>query len=73
MEIKQNKMDWIPVSERLPECVDGQTWSEDVLVFNHASTVGYYDKSEDKWYSNWAEDYELTGVTHWMEIPVLKK
>ena len=63
---------WIPVSEHLPLCtICGGCYSEDVLIFNHncAATVGYYDKILDKWLSNWDEDIEIKGVTHWMPIP----
>ena len=62
---------WIPVSEYLPPCCIGGDCSRDVfvLVLNHASTVGYYDKSKNKWFSNWEEDAEIKGITHWMPIP----
>ena len=63
---------WIPVSEHLPLCIICGCYSEDVLIFNHnyAATVGYYDKILNKWlFSNWDEDIEIMGVTHWMPIP----
>lgn len=60
---------WIPVSEYLPPCTIGGYCSEDVFVLNHASTVGYYDESRNKWFSNWEEDIEIEGITHWMPIP----
>ena len=71
-EWKRNNL-WIPVSEYLPPCVIGGYCSMDVFVLNHAASAGYYDKSRNKWFSNWDEGVEIEGITHWMPIPEMKK
>lgn len=65
--------EWIPVSKRLPEFVDGYTFSEDVLVTDGFDIkIGEYCKtslvepSDKKWHVYGEEKFD---VVEWMPLP----
>ena len=67
MTLKERKMEWISVKDRLPDIdKDGEL----VLYyeFNNEIGVGYLE--DDKWY-NYDSGWELdkSVVTHWMPLP----
>ena len=61
---------WIKVSEALPKLINGETYSENVLLGivddDEYTVVGNYDK-DGNFYAN--SPIPLIGVTHWMPIP----
>lgn len=61
---------WIKVSEALPKLINGETYSENVLLGivddGEHTGVGNYDK-DGNFYAN--SSIPLVGVTHWMPIP----
>lgn len=66
--------DWIRVSDRLPENIDGRADSDWVLVYIQEEDVPdvpnigimYYHHARKVWYD--VADNYFTSVTHWMPI-----
>jgi hypothetical protein len=66
--------DWIKVEDRLPEAIDGYTFSEMVLVAWFGSTsasVAEYNHKTQRWLNR--DDKIVVGVTHWMPIELPKE
>ena len=61
---------WIKASESLPQLIDGETYSKNILLGivddGEHTGVGYYSK-DGNFYAN--SPIPLVGVTHWMPIP----
>ena len=81
--IAENKGEWIPITERLPEndghylvtWVDGNYQTVDIIGFaNHLCEIDEIDFG-NKTYSGWYEynpeygHYEWNGVVAWMPLP----
>lgn len=61
--------DWIKVSDRLPEAIDGYAFSEIVLVAwlgGECAAVAEYNHNTQRWLSR--DNKIVVGVTHWMPI-----
>ena len=66
--------DWIKVEDRLPEAIDGYTFSEMVLVAWYRGTsasVAEYNHKTQRWLNR--DDKIVVGVTHWMPIELPKE
>jgi hypothetical protein len=60
---------WIKVSDRLPEAIDGYTFSEMVLVAwfgGECAAVAEYCHNTKRWLNR--DNKIVVGVTHWMPI-----
>lgn len=66
--------DWIKVTDRLPDAVDGYDFSEMVLVAwfgGSSAAVAEYNHRTQRWLNR--DDKIVVGVTHWMPIVLPKE
>lgn len=64
-------MNWISISERLPEQMPGNLSSDWLLISDGLSvTIGYYSFKYREWREQFDDGYEKTVlVSHWMPLP----
>jgi hypothetical protein len=61
---KQNE--WIPVTDSLPE---KNRCSVLIALSWEQTDIGWYDKDDKCWQSEFVNSYEDGEVTHWMPLP----
>ena len=62
--------EWIPATERLP----GKNRNAVLIALRWDDTdIGWYDKDDKCWQSEFVNSYDDGDVTHWMPLPKRRK
>lgn len=69
---REEGMQWIPANEKLPDATY-KFISHGVLAIAPNLPTGIVTAHYDYSYNHWTHRGDVIGVTHWMEIPALKK
>ena len=62
---------WISVDKKLPDVVDGELTSEDLLLYaswKKVITIGYYDTYFNNFYDYSTREYNY-GISHYTDLP----
>ena len=67
--------EWINVSDRLPDIIDDEGWSDEVLILTNIGAAVVVSYNEAGYWDAFAHDFQTLSesVAYWMPVPPAPK